>query len=129
MWKQLSGFHSIQRASDQTSSSQSSVSSFRFLVSLLAISLVENLRKINRKVSRFRGRWGVKDFGYSSYFLGYPPSPHPRNGLLGAGLAKSVCKILNAKNLEVKILSAKDLGGATMYAHPTVTASTMISQV
>lgn len=35
--------------------------------------------------------------------LGYPPSHPPLNGLLGAGLAKSVCKILRAKGLEVKI--------------------------
>ncbi len=40
----------------------------------------------------------------------YPPSPHPRNGLLGAGFAKIVCKILIADGLEVKILTTNGLG-------------------
>src|ERR1051326_2914571 len=41
---------------------------------------------------------------------GYPPSPLPLKVLLGAGFAKSVCKILMSKNLEVKILRTGDLG-------------------
>jgi hypothetical protein len=34
---------------------------------------------------------------------GTPLPPIPLNGLLGAGFAKSVCKILIADHLEVKI--------------------------
>jgi hypothetical protein len=42
---------------------------------------------------------------------GVPPlPPHPVKGLRGAGCAKSVCKILRAKELEVKILITGDLG-------------------
>jgi hypothetical protein len=36
-------------------------------------------------------------------FSGIPPSPHPLNALTGAGSAKTVCKILMSKKLEVKI--------------------------
>ena len=39
-----------------------------------------------------------------------PPVPMPLKVLLGAGSAKSVCKILMSKNLEVKILRTKNLG-------------------
>jgi hypothetical protein len=48
--------------------------------------------------------------GKTVYFGGIPPPPIPRKGLLGAGLAKSVCKILIADGLEVKILTANELG-------------------
>jgi hypothetical protein len=41
--------------------------------------------------------------------LRVPPSPHPVNGLLGAGLAKSVRKILRVDGLEVKILTINGL--------------------
>ena len=44
------------------------------------------------------------------YLEGYPPPPVPLKTLLGAGFAKSVCKILISKNLEVKILKTDDLG-------------------
>jgi hypothetical protein len=40
----------------------------------------------------------------------YPPPPCPCNSLLGAGFAKSVCKILIADGLEVKILTTNGLG-------------------
>jgi len=43
---------------------------------------------------------------------GYPPCPYLLKVLMGAASAKSVCKILMSKNLEVKILSAKELGPA-----------------
>ena len=45
----------------------------------------------------------------SSYSLDTPHPPIPRKGLGGAGFAKSICKILMAKGLGVKILRAKDL--------------------
>jgi hypothetical protein len=41
--------------------------------------------------------------------LGYPLPPIPVKTLLGAGFAKSVCKILIADGLRVKILSANEL--------------------
>jgi len=41
---------------------------------------------------------------------GSPPPPIPRKGLLGAEFAKSVCKILIADGLEVKILTTNELG-------------------
>ena len=34
---------------------------------------------------------------------GIPPPPLPLKGLLGAGFARMVCKILSRKDLEVKI--------------------------
>ena len=40
-----------------------------------------------------------------------PPSPIPLNGARGAGSAKSVCKILSPKGLEVKILKTKAFAG------------------
>ncbi len=43
-------------------------------------------------------------------FEGVPPLPLPLKALLGAGFAKSVCKVLMSKNLEVKILKTGDLG-------------------
>jgi hypothetical protein len=39
-----------------------------------------------------------------------PLPPTPVKCLTGAGFAKSVCKILRAKELEVKILKTKELG-------------------
>jgi len=48
--------------------------------------------------------------GKTVYFSGIPPPPIPWKGLLGAGLAKSVCKILIADGLEVKILTTNELG-------------------
>jgi hypothetical protein len=56
---------------------------------------------------RLRGRNRMRkriDFG------GTPPPPCPCNSLLGAGFAKSVCKILIADGLEVKILTTNGLG-------------------
>jgi hypothetical protein len=38
-----------------------------------------------------------------------PLPPTPVKGLTGAGFAKSVCKILRAKELEVKILKTREL--------------------
>jgi hypothetical protein len=40
----------------------------------------------------------------------YPLPPYLLKALLGAALAKSVCKILMSNNLEVKILTTNDLG-------------------
>ena len=57
---------------------------------LLVINLLQSLAKRDGAVR-------------SSLVLGVPPSPHPLKGLLGAGFAKSVAKILMAKSLEVKI--------------------------
>jgi hypothetical protein len=42
-------------------------------------------------------------------FSGIPPSLRPLNALTGAGSAKSVCKILTSKSLEVKILTTREL--------------------
>src|SRR5580698_1599451 len=44
--------------------------------------------------------------GFSRYT---PLPPHPLNALTGAGSAKSVCKILMSKSLEVKILTTREL--------------------
>jgi hypothetical protein len=38
-----------------------------------------------------------------------PLPPTPVKGLTGAGFAKSVCKILKAKELKLKILKTKEL--------------------
>jgi hypothetical protein len=46
---------------------------------------------------------GRTEAGNSIAFGGYPPSPYPLNGLLGAGLAKSARKILRGEGLGVKI--------------------------
>src|SRR5580658_8300070 len=54
------------------------------------------------------GNAGCKS-GKSSIAWGTPPPPIPLDALLGAGSAKTVCKILMSNNLEVKILSAKEL--------------------
>jgi hypothetical protein len=50
----------------------------------------------------------------------YPLPPPPPNASTGAGFAKMLCKILMAKNLEVKILTTKDLGPLPrfLYAPP-----------
>ena len=49
-------------------------------------------------------------FAVIGAFGGYPPPPGSLKRLLGAGFTKSVCKILIAKSLEVKILKTIDLG-------------------
>ena len=46
------------------------------------------------------GRSWIAKVGVKS---GYPPPPIPLKALLGAGFAKSVCKILMSNNLEIKI--------------------------
>ena len=54
---------------------------------------------------------GFSEFrlGKNIEFRGYP-LPHPLlKGLTGAGSAKSVCKILSAKGLGVKILITNNL--------------------
>ncbi len=58
-------------------------------------------------------------------FRGYPPPPTPLNALTGAGFAKSVCKILMSKNLEVKILTTQELGPLSRYIY-TASALTML---
>jgi hypothetical protein len=52
----------------------------------------------------------MTEMGISIDFGGIPPPRYPLNGLLGAGFAKSVCKILRANGLEVKILTTNGLG-------------------
>jgi hypothetical protein len=52
----------------------------------------------------------------------------PLKVLLGAGLAKSVCKILMSNNLEIKILRTWELEAATELA-PSTPASAMIAQM
>ena len=62
---------------------------------------ISSRNKFARRVFRFAE---IGDFG------GYPPPPGSLKRLLGAGFTKSVCKILIAKSLEVKILKTIDLG-------------------
>jgi len=62
-----------------------------------------------KKLARDRLNDGTKA-GKALDTGGIPPPPLPLNGLLGAGLAKSVCKILIADSLEVKILTTNGLG-------------------
>src|SRR5258708_3124329 len=57
-----------------------------------------------RGLGRQDRQFGGAIFGVS------PPPPYPLKGLLGAGSAKSVCKILMSKSLGVKILRTKNLG-------------------
>jgi len=53
---------------------------------------------------------GWAELGKTIDIGGIPPPPHLLKGLLGAGFAKSVCKILMANGLEVKILTTNGLG-------------------
>jgi hypothetical protein len=48
--------------------------------------------------------------GKTTYLEGIPPPLIPLKVLLDAAFAKSVCKILSGKELEVKILTTKELG-------------------
>ncbi len=47
----------------------------------------------------------------------YPPSPYLLKPATGAGFAKSVCKILSPKGLEVKILKTQHLA-RPLWVHP-----------
>src|SRR5580692_10035951 len=59
---------------------------------------------------RRKRSFGGVSFRENSALGGYPPPPPPLKGLMGAGCAKSVCKILSFKELVVKILITDDLG-------------------
>src|ERR1700680_4153359 len=53
--------------------------------------------------------WAVPGLGNRGELGGIPPSPQPLKALRGAGFAKSFCKILMSKSLEVKILTTLGL--------------------
>jgi hypothetical protein len=67
-----------------------------------------NLSKINSgsKIV-FEIEWATMRSNFA--FLRVPPPPIPSNALTGAGSAKSVCKVLSAKGLEVIIFITKHL--------------------
>jgi hypothetical protein len=69
----------------------------------------EYLAKKKRAARPWKGFLSEVRFGKFGGAAVAPLPPTPVKGLTGAGFTKSICKILKAKDLKVKILKTKEL--------------------